>query len=130
MLYIIYTVLNVSTLLLTIIYLVFLTVIMIRKSNNRIANIKVQILFTLILFVLKIVMMIPAVMLGKSIGYEIFCAVLWGLCIILGFLTLKRVKKNTLDIEVFIDVEPYSESKEDMIDVDFTDVHYIEQNEE
>lgn len=123
MLGIIYGSLRLAIVDLSLIYLIFLTVLMIKDIYTNVACIKVQIVFTSILFALFIFKMIPALILGISIGYDILCAVLWVIFTVLNVLCLKDAKRDTLN-STSTDME--SIYNKDVIDVDCTEVQDID----
>lgn len=126
---IIYASVGLAILILAVVYLVLITVLMIKKKYSNVASIKVRLVFTSILFALFIIKIIPAVVLGKSIGSDIFCAVLWAICTVIGYLSLKDAKNKTPDYEFSIMKDREFEDNEDVIDVDFTEEQDENSNE-
>lgn len=123
MLSIIYTSLKLAIVVLALIYLIFITVLMIKDLYNDVACIKARIVFTSILFALFIFKMIPALILGISIGNDILCSVLWAICTILNVSCLEVCKRDTLN-STSTDME--SIYNKDVIDVDCTEVQDID----
>lgn len=126
MLDIIYNGLGVAIVVLAVIYLILITVLMVKHAYDNVASIKVRIVFTSILFALFIFKMIPAVMLGKSIGNEIFCAILWAICTVLGILCLKGAKTDSPNVEADMFTDSEFAYNKDVIDVDCTEVQDID----
>ena len=104
-----------------VIYFVLFTVLMIKKKYCGIATIKVWLVFASILFALFIIKIIPAVILGKSIVNDIIGAVLWAICTVTIYLSLKN-KISIMKDRKFGD-------NEDVVDVDFTEIQYENSNE-
>ncbi len=127
MLNIIYASLGLAILILAVIYLILLTVLMIKKKYSNVASIKVRIVFTSILCALFIIKIIPAIMLGKSIVSEIFCAILWAICTVLGFWSLQDAYNKARDSEFYIFINSRFKENEDVIDVDFTEEQDIDE---
>ncbi len=127
MLNIIYASLGLAILILAVIYLILITVLMIKKKYSNVASIKVRIVFTSILCALFIIKIIPAIMLGKSIVSEIFCAILWAICTVLGFWSLKDAYNKARDSEFYIFINSRFKENEDVIDVDFTEEQDIDE---
>lgn len=126
MLDIIYNGLGVAIVVLAVIYLILITVLMVKHAYDNVASIKVRIVFTSTLFALFIFKMIPAVMLGKSIGSEIFCAILWAICTALGILCLKGAKTDSPNVEADTFTDSEFAYNKDVIDVDCTEVQDID----
>lgn len=126
---IIYASVGLAILILAVVYLVFITVLMIKKKYSNVASIKVRIVFTSILFALFIIKIIPAIVLGKSIGNDIFCAILWAICTVTGYLSLKDEKNKTVDYDFSIMKDWELGDNEDVIDVDFTELQDENSNE-
>lgn len=118
---IIYASVELAILILAVVYLVLITVLMIKKKYCNVASIKVRIVFTSILSALFIIKIIPAVVLGKSIGSDIFCAVLWAICTVICYFSLKDAKNKTPDYEFSIMKDREFGDNEDVVDVDFTE---------
>ena len=127
MLNIIYASLGLAILILAVIYLILITVLMIKKKYSNVASIKVRIVFTSILCALFIIKIIPAIMLGKSIVSEIFCAILWAICTVLGFCSLHDAYNKARDSEFYIFINSRFKENEDVIDVDFTEEQDIDE---
>lgn len=127
MLNIIYASLGLAILILAVIYLILITVLMIKKKYSNVASIKVRIVFTSILCALFIIKIIPAIMLGKSIVSEIFCAILWAICTVLGFWSLHDAYNKARDSEFYIFINSRFKENEDVIDVDFTEEQDIDE---
>lgn len=127
MLNIIYASLGLAILILAVIYLILITVLMIKKKYSNVASIKVRIVFTSILCALFIIKIIPAIMLGKSIVSEIFCAILWAICTVLGFWSLQDAYNKARDSEFYIFINSRFKENEDVIDVDFTEEQDIDE---
>lgn len=127
MLNIIYASLGLAILILAVIYLILITVLMIKKKYSNVASIKVRIVFTSILCALFIIKIIPAIMLGKSILSEIFCAILWAICTVLGFWSLQDAYNKARDSEFYIFINSRFKENEDVIDVDFTEEQDIDE---
>ena len=102
MLNIIYTSLQLAIIILAVIYLILIIVLMIKKSYNNVASIKVRIVLSSIQCALCIINIILAIMLGKSIVIQIVCAILWAIYMITGFLSLKDAQNTTPDSEFYI----------------------------
>lgn len=126
---IIYASVGLAILILAVVYLVLITVLMIKKKYSNVASIKVRIVFTSILFALFIIKIIPAIVLGKSIVNDIFCAVLWAICTVIGYLSLKDAKNKTVDYDFSIMKDWELGDNEDVIDVDFTELQDENSNE-
>ena len=127
MLNIIYASLGLAILILAVIYLILITGLMIKKKYSNVASIKVRIVFTSILCALFIIKIIPAIMLGKSIVSEIFCAILWAICTVLGFWSLQDAYNKARDSEFYIFINSRFKENEDVIDVDFTEEQDIDE---
>ena len=127
MLNIIYASLGLAILILAVIYLILITVLMIKKKYSNVASIKVRIVFTSILCALFIIKIIPAIMLGQSIVSEIFCAILWAICTVLGFWSLQDAYNKARDSEFYIFINSRFKENEDVIDVDFTEEQDIDE---
>lgn len=127
MLNIIYASLGLAILILAVIYLILITVLMIKKKYSNVASIKVRVVFTSILCALFIIKIIPAIMLGKSIVSEIFCAILWAICTVLGFWSLQDAYNKARDSEFYIFINSRFKENEDVIDVDFTEEQDIDE---
>lgn len=129
MLEIIYASLALAILILAVVYLIFSTVLMSKKKYLNVASIKVRLVFTSILFALFIIKIILAIVLGKSIGNDTFCAILWAICTVIGYLSLKDAKNKTVDYDFSIMKDWELGDNEDVIDVDFTEVQDENSNE-
>lgn len=92
----VYSILAFVIMILALIYLLLITVFTVKKSYNEVASIKAQLVFTTVLFIL-IVFKIPiAVILAKSLGMDVFCAVLWAICTLLHVIRFKEEKEKNL----------------------------------
>lgn len=127
MLNIIYTSLGLAIVILAVIYLILITVLLINKKYSNVASIKIRIVLTSILCALFIIKIIPAIMLGKSIVSEIFCAILWTICTLLGFWSLRDAQNKAMDSEFFTFINSRFKEDEDVIDVDFTEKQDIDE---
>ncbi len=131
MLDIIYTSLGLAVIVLAVVYLVFITVIMIKKEYSTVPNIKVRNVMTSILCILFIFQIILSVMLTKSaftIGSNIFCALIWAFNTILGYVSLKMEEDYTPDLEIHIVIGPATEDDE-IEENSITAEHDVESNE-
>ena len=127
MLNIIYTSLQLAIIILAVIYLILIIVLMIKKSYNNVASIKVRIVLSSIQCALCIINIILAIMLGKSIVIQIVCAILWAIYMITGFLSLKDAQNTTPDSEFYIFINSGFKKNEDVIAVDFREVKDIDE---
>ncbi len=103
----IYSSLALVIVILALIFLILITVFCGKKSYNDVASIKVQIVFEAILFTLFVFKIIIAVLVAKSLGMDIFCAVLWAINIVLDIIRLKDKKGKDLKDENFEDEIEY-----------------------
>lgn len=85
----IYTSLGWLILILAVIYVIFNIVSIIKKKHNNVESIKIRIVLTASICALFIVMIIPAIMLGKSIVSEIFYATFWAIHTVIELRSLK-----------------------------------------
>ena len=90
---IIYIISGLAILFLEVFYLMFFAIITIIKKtyNDNINVIKTIIAFTSVMSALCIIKMITALILGRSIVGELFCAILWVICTAMGCRDAKSI---------------------------------------
>jgi len=93
----IYSSLELVILILSIIYIIFISVLFAKKSYNDIASVKVQIVFLLIGCALWIFKVIICVIVAKSMGIDILGAVVWGMLTVTHVMRLKDAKGKVLE---------------------------------
>ena len=110
---IIYNIVSFAIAVSAISYLIYVTITYIKKTIKNINAIKIRIVFKSVLFALFIIEMILALILGESIGIEIFGAIIWAISTVGGFEKLNAAKR----IHIMPDFRDINDSN--IIDVAF-----------
>lgn len=92
----IYSILALAIVIIALIFLILITVDWSKKSYSNIRNIKIQISFSSILCILLIFKIVIALILAKSLGIDILCAIIWAICTVTHVLRLKDAKGETI----------------------------------
>lgn len=119
---IIYSISELAILFFAVVYLMFAIITIIKKTyNDNINVIETRIAFTSILLALFIIKMITALILGRSIVSEIFCAILWAICTAIGCSNLKDAKRiKNYDSDIMPDFRDIND--DNIIDVEFKEI--------
>lgn len=119
---IIYSISELAILFFAVVYLMFAIITIIKKTyNDNINVIETRIAFTSVLLALFIIKMITALILGKSIVSELFCAILWAICTAIGCINLKDAKRILkYDFDIMPDFRDIND--DNIIDVEFKEI--------
>ena len=118
---IIYNFLELSIFILTVVYLIFAVIAIIKKKDKaNIRIIKARIVFESVFLTLFIIKMIMALILGKSIVSELVMAILWAICIPIDCKNLKNAKR-VINYDFYIMPDFRDINDDNIIDVQFKD---------
>ena len=89
----IYSSLDLAILVLIVVYSKYTIITIIKVKHDKIGVVKTRIVSSSAFLLLIIIKMIIALLLGKSIVSELVCAILWAICMVIGWATLKEAKR-------------------------------------
>lgn len=119
---IIYSISVLAILFFEVVYLMFAIITIIKKTyNDNINVIETRIAFTSVLLALFIIKMITALILGRSIGSKLFCAIFWAIYTAIGYSNLKDAKRTkNYDSDIMPDFRDIND--DNIIDVEFKEI--------
>lgn len=124
----IYSALELTFLILAVIYLVFITVSIVKEKSSTVPIKKVQIVMTstmCLIFFFQVIIGILSEKTAILIGGDIFCLILWILNTGFIFRSLKNAKDRVSDLEIHIIISPVIEDEKTEKDCDTEKIDVI-----